>query len=421
MRPLLWALRPAVRRNIQPFEDSFIRTFSKGASACDSPNLEPAAASAPDHDAILSSTSHKNGPTSAKRTAPVGSKRRRAAIRTSQDLPFEQLPYQCFQEARKILRADREEKLKQIGIERERIALLKAKDASKCGGEAEKTRRLRSMETYLEELKILADINDPMIKKRFEDGDGDMSKPIYRYLANKQWRSYRRPLLMQRITQMNVTPDIIPRMNPTADVRLAFGRRNVQPGDFVDSRVSEQPGKLRVQVFDKGERRISVAVIDPDVPDLATDRFGYRCHYLAVNIPVSPTSPAVPLSRPSETSQMVMPWLPPYVQKGMPYHRLAVFVLEHPSHHELDASSLKETSRRDGFNLRSFVDKHHLRPIGVGLFRSQWDEGTASIMSRAGIKGAEVEYVRPRVESLKPKPFPRPAKRNRMGFPTKRL
>lgn len=31
--------------------------------------------------------------------------------------------------------------------------------------------RLIAMQKYLEELKILADINDPMIKKRFEDGE----------------------------------------------------------------------------------------------------------------------------------------------------------------------------------------------------------------------------------------------------------
>src|SRR4051794_25471074 len=45
---------------------------------------------------------------------PIGSRRRRAAVKSSDDLPFEQLPYQCFQEARKVLQADREEKIKEI-------------------------------------------------------------------------------------------------------------------------------------------------------------------------------------------------------------------------------------------------------------------------------------------------------------------
>lgn len=104
---------------------------------------------------------------------PIGSRRRRAAIKTSDNIPFEQLPYQCFQEARKILQADREEKLKLIRTERLRISNLMATDVSNiAGGEKQKQTRLDSMRRHLEYLKIQADINDPLIKKRFEDGDG---------------------------------------------------------------------------------------------------------------------------------------------------------------------------------------------------------------------------------------------------------
>ena len=107
---------------------------------------------------------------------PIGSRRRRAALQSTANIPFEQLPYQCFQEARKVLLADREEKLKQIEEERKRIAKAQAVPAEKCGGEYAKKGRIVRMQKYLEELKILADVNDPVIKKRFEDGDG-MSEP----------------------------------------------------------------------------------------------------------------------------------------------------------------------------------------------------------------------------------------------------
>lgn len=105
--------------------------------------------------------------------SPIGSRRRRAALKSADNLPFEQLPYQCFQEARKVLQADREEKLQAIKQERARIARLTAQDASTIpGGERQRQIRLDSMSRYLEKLKILADINDPLIKKRFEDGEG---------------------------------------------------------------------------------------------------------------------------------------------------------------------------------------------------------------------------------------------------------
>jgi len=106
------------------------------------------------------------------RVFPVGSRRRRAALRTSADIPFEQLPYQCFQEARKVLAEDRKGKLEQIEQQRSRIERLKAQEPAVSGGEWQKERRVVSMQQYLEKLKILADINDPMVKKRFEDGKG---------------------------------------------------------------------------------------------------------------------------------------------------------------------------------------------------------------------------------------------------------
>ena len=107
-----------------------------------------------------------------KRTHPIGSRRRRAAIPSSDNVPFEQMPYQCFQEARKVLAEDRDEKLAQITQMRKRIAHWQNIPAEEQGGEAAKKGRLVAMRKYLEELKILADVNDPVIKKRFEDGMG---------------------------------------------------------------------------------------------------------------------------------------------------------------------------------------------------------------------------------------------------------
>lgn len=107
-------------------------------------------------------------------TLPVGSRRRRAALRTSENVPFEELPYQCFQEARKILHEDRLEKLAAITKGINKITLLENTPADKInGGQARKDMRLESLREQLEEYKILADINDPTVKRRFEDGFGE--------------------------------------------------------------------------------------------------------------------------------------------------------------------------------------------------------------------------------------------------------
>ena len=199
---------------------------------------------------------------------------------------------------------------------------------------------------------------------------------------------------------MHLVPDILPHLDPVAEVKLAFGRRNVQPGEFVDSRVSEVPAKLRVQVFDKGERLVSVAVVDPDVPNLETDGFRYRCLFLAVNVPISPTLTSVPFSTLDGKAQVVLPWLVPYAQKGTPYHRMSIFILQQSEGKALDVNAVREKVEREGFNLRGFNDRFLVKPVGVHLFRSKWDEGTAGVMSRAGIEGAEVEYTRKKVEAL---------------------
>ncbi|KAK3079708.1 hypothetical protein LTS18_004093, partial [Coniosporium uncinatum] len=62
----------------------------------------------------------------------LGSRRLRAARATiGQDsLPFEQLPFQCFQEARQVLAKDRQEKLEKINQQRERIQRLSAQDVT---------------------------------------------------------------------------------------------------------------------------------------------------------------------------------------------------------------------------------------------------------------------------------------------------
>lgn len=332
---------------------------------------------------------------------PVGSRRRRAALKISQNIPFEQLPYQCFQEARKILQVDRQTKLRQIEVQRARIERLAAQPVSAPGATTMKETRLASMRRHLEQLKILADINDPLVKKRYEDGDGDLNKPIYRHLAERKFRALRRAILVQRIEQMHLVPDLLQTMNITADMHLRFTRNQIAPGAFVPSVVSEHPPRLNVHVYDRGERLVTVAVLDPDVPNVNTDAFDTRVHYLASNISISPTATFINLQKILDDNQLAYPWLSPHAQKGSPYHRLAIFILEQGKDHTIDVSAVKSARpERLGFNLQGFVHKHKLKPIGAYLFRTIWDEGTDAVMRRAGIEGVEEELKRKRVEPL---------------------
>ncbi|KAK2801495.1 hypothetical protein FQN50_007711 [Emmonsiellopsis sp. PD_5] len=404
-RPLFQCLRQSYKKSLPAVQLPSTRAFSSTAAPKDEAQTEAPKQPfyrAPDPALVTSPRLERRLMRAG--TPPIGSRRRRAALQNSPNIPFEQLPYQCFQEARNILLEDRAEKLQQIATERDRIARLRATDPKESGGERRWNDRLRSMEKHLEWLKIQADINDPLVRRRFEDGMADMSKPIYRYLADKKWREYRRSIIVQRITQMKVIPDVLPHIDPIADVKLAFGRKDVPPGNFVNSQVSSVPARLSIQSFERGEKLVTIAIVDSDVPDPENDIFRSRCHFLAVNVPISPTSPKVALEQLSEGDQVVLPWLPPYAQKGSPYHRLSVIVLEQKNQAALELAKVAEKVQRDDFSLRALETRHRLKPIGAHLFRSQWDEDTATVMKNAGIEGAEIELRRKRVE---PGPYKR--------------
>ena len=227
-----------------------------------------------------------------------------------------------------------------------------------------------------------------------------MNRPIYRYLADKKWREYRRKILLQRITQMKVVPDVLAHVDPVVDVKLFFGGRSVPPGDFVDSRISTTAPRLLIQPFEKGEKLVTIAVVDSDIPNVEEDRFDYRCHFLAINVPISHTSTLVDLSKLSPESQVLLPWFPPHAQKGSPYHRLSVFVMEQKDQKPLDYEIVAKKVQREDFRLRSLETRHQLKPIGVHLFRNQWDDNTAAVMKEYGLEGANVELRFKRIEPL---------------------
>lgn len=247
-----------------------------------------------------------------------------------------------------------------------------------------------------------------------------MNKPIYRYLADQKWRKWKRLVLEQRIEQFNLVPDLLPVLDPIADVDLAFGRKSIPIGDFVDSAISENLPRLNVQTFERGQKLVTVVVVDADVPVPEEDKLTYRCHFIASNIPIAPDQTSIPLSRIEQQSrktenveeqQIALSWNPPWAHKGAPYHRLAIFVLEQKDAKPLSISKIRDNEKRDGFVLRSFVDRKKLKPIGVTLFRTKWDESMEGVMMRNGLETeVNVEFKRKKIEPL---PYKRRTERMR--------
>ncbi|KAI5811082.1 phosphatidylethanolamine-binding protein [Peziza echinospora] len=303
-------------------------------------------------------------------------KRKKGFVRT-----IEKMPFQTYQLALEVIAKDREQKIKEIALEKQRLALAIEKEKG--------PRVVSSLQRHIERLKVLVDINNPRVKYNFDNDIAGPTKPVYRFLLDRKWREMRRPVLMQRITQMKVIPDVLPFIDPVVDVQVRFSGRDVKPGTILNTLRTEKHPSIKIIPFKPGEMLCTIAVVDSDVPDAARDRYTYRLHWLVSNIPIShlKTQAIGTTSPPSDT---IVSYLPPHVQKGIPYHRYSLFVFKQSE--KIDAQALEGKVKREVFIMRSFQAKHNLEPIGVFMWRNEWDQYTSEVMKRHDLPGHDIMW-----------------------------
>ncbi|BGP49283.1 mitochondrial 54S ribosomal protein YmL35 [Rhodotorula kratochvilovae] len=246
-------------------------------------------------------------------------------------------------------------------------------------------------QAHLERIEVEAWSNDPETRWRAKHGQGDLSKPVYRHLAERAWRKDGDlAILMQRVTQMHVTPDLLPEIKPVADVRLQVAGQTIEPGVFTKPADTREGFDVSVQVYHPEERLYTLLVVDPDVPDEFNQTFTTFAHLLIPNIPLSATTPQ-PLSLSSLPS--LLSYVPPHPQAGTPYHRFTTLLLAQPAGGA--PLSLAEGSvEREAFDVRAFVRQHGLSAQGVSFFRQKWDESVSKIYEEV-LQTPEPRYGRP--------------------------
>jgi large subunit ribosomal protein L35 len=110
------------------------------------------------------------------------------------------------------------------------------------------------------------------------------------------------------------------------------------------------------------------------------------------NIPVSSTSTS-PISLSDEASSAL--WIPPHPQKGTPYHRYCVFLLEHPEPNKRVEIEPIDQEGRNSFILRDFVARWGFKPQtggGAHFWRSIWDPEVSEIYKK--IIGGKVSFLK---------------------------
>jgi large subunit ribosomal protein L35 len=73
-----------------------------------------------------------------------------------------------------------------------------------------------------------------------------MSKPVYRYLRQKQFEKAPKSKLLERLTQMNVIPDVLSAgLEPTVELNVNFNGGQLEPGVFT------KPEEVKGEMYGK--------------------------------------------------------------------------------------------------------------------------------------------------------------------------
>ena len=109
----------------------------------------------------------------------------------------------------------------------------------------------------------------------------DMSRPVYRYLRQKQFEKLPRAKLLERVTQMRVIPDLLaPGLVPLVDMSVEYEGTTIEPGIKIKPELTIQAPIVNVTNFHTDTRLYTIMLIDPDSPDLERRTYQQHCHWL---------------------------------------------------------------------------------------------------------------------------------------------
>ncbi|WVW86412.1 hypothetical protein I302_108458 [Kwoniella bestiolae CBS 10118] len=236
----------------------------------------------------------------------------------------------------------------------------------------------------IDQLEIEAYSNDPSVRRQFREtgGKGQMDKNIYRWLSEEKWKKQGGlDLLMQRLLQMNVVPDLLSSIPPTSPLSLSLsGQQPIEPGSILPPSSFSAPPTLHSQLFHhpslpsesqpNPEALHTLLVIDPDSPSHETHSFQQRVHYLKTDIPLSVLSGEMNLAD-SGVGKEVLRWESPAPEQGTPTHRYVFLLFRQPS----SSPSTPQITSRENFDLRTYLVESGLNVddlVGINMFRSKW-------------------------------------------------
>lgn len=262
-----------------------------------------------------------------------------------------------------------------------------------------------------EKLLTKAEIANPEVQYNFQFNNKldnipsiiDYNQPVYRYLGNKDWESYKQMLLMQRLESLKVIPDTLPTLVPRASVEVKFPfatgvNQWIEPGKFLSSGVTSLEPIFKVQEYqlvNPKEQLYTILIVNPDEPDLQNDTFKTTLNYGLTNIKIDYNDNIIDSRRFTERN-ILAKYLPPVPEKNAGNQRYAVWVFRQNMDDKTgkcavidNGQTISEIDRND-FNIRKFVDEHKLDQVGAHVWRSKWDSNVKSVREKYNLPSGRV-------------------------------
>ncbi|CAO3664799.1 unnamed protein product [Umbelopsis vinacea] len=286
----------------------------------------------------------------------------------------------AYDEALKLIAKDKEYRYSMLKkVEKE---LARVKKANNSPTQKQQLTRLQQLAI---DLQVKAELNDPEVQWRFRSGMRDMSRPVYRYMVQREFLKEHKAKLIERVLQMRVCPDLLEQFDPAAQVIVQYGDNSVQEaGIFLQPGETIQPPTVSFVNFHEETKLYTVMMVDPDVPDQERQCYQQQCLWLTTNVPLSATQSIV------NGGDSILAYVPPHPQKGTKYHRYTIVLLEQPNG-KIEVPSSIESKR---FDTRQFVQQHQLLPRGISFFREVWNEDVSGIYTDI-LKEREPVYGKP--------------------------
>ncbi|KAF9584017.1 hypothetical protein BGW38_007849 [Lunasporangiospora selenospora] len=309
-----------------------------------------------------------------------------------------------YDEALKVIAEDKIRRLADIKALRTQLEQL-----TKASPSATRDADIETLKETIFKQEAYSEINDPEIQWKFKNGQVDMSKAVFRYMKGKQFTRETLPIVQQRITQMNVTPDLLPNFTPTMNVQLDFGAGSspkvpagsdpssnfFETGSFLLPGKTTQAPKVHITSFHPETKYYTIALVDPDMPDVENETYKQQMHWLIANVPISATQNEVT----TEGADIILSYLPPHPPKGTEYHRYTVLVAEQPNGGQ-DKIQMDQSQVSRDLTVGDLCAEHQLSVKGLTFFRQVWDKDVSRIYKDI-LKQDEPAYGRPvKVDAL---------------------